>query len=71
MLGGCRVHILRRDFQFFQQSKFKTLYFFVSNSKRLEGYTQRVRYARHVKDFFKTGQLQGFTSKEPGTTLIH
>ena len=27
--------------------------------------------ARHSKDFFKTGPLQGFTSKEPGTSLIH
>jgi hypothetical protein len=24
-----------------------------------------------VKDFFKTGPLQGFTSKEPETSLIH
>jgi hypothetical protein len=34
MLGGCRVHILRRDFQFFQQPKFRTLQLFVLNSKR-------------------------------------
>jgi hypothetical protein len=40
MLGGCRVQILRRDFQFFQQSKFKILQLFVPNNKRLRGYTQ-------------------------------
>jgi hypothetical protein len=26
---------------------------------------------RHSKDFFKIGPLQDFTSKEPGTSLIH
>jgi hypothetical protein len=26
--------------------------------------------ARHSKDFFKTGPLQDFTSKEPGPNLI-
>jgi hypothetical protein len=26
--------------------------------------------ARHSKDFFKTGPLQGFTSKEPEPSLI-
>jgi hypothetical protein len=35
MLKGCRVQILRRVFQFFQQSKFKTLQLFVPNRKRL------------------------------------
>jgi hypothetical protein len=36
MLGGCRVHILGRVFQFFQ-SKFKTLQLFIPNSKKLGG----------------------------------
>jgi hypothetical protein len=36
-LGGCRVHILRKDFQIFQPRIFKTLQLFVPNSKRLRG----------------------------------
>jgi hypothetical protein len=39
-LRGCRVHILRKDFQVFQSEIFKTLQLFVLNSKRLGGYTQ-------------------------------
>jgi hypothetical protein len=39
-LGGCRVHILRRDFLVLWLIIFKTLQLFVPNSKRLGGNTQ-------------------------------
>jgi hypothetical protein len=70
MLRGCRVHILRRDFQFFQL-EFETLQLFVPNKQEARGlHSVSViflwKIARHLKDFFKTRPLQGFTSKEPG-----
>jgi hypothetical protein len=70
MLGGCRVHTLRRGFSSF--SKHKTLQLFVSNSKSLGGYTHWVHFflkksAHHSKDFFKIWSLQGFATKKPGT----
>jgi len=39
-LGGCRVHMLRRDFLVLWLRIFKILQLFVPNSKRLGGYTQ-------------------------------
>ena len=47
MLGGCN----RRDFQFFEQLRFKILQLFVLNSKRLGGYTQWVHF------FFKKAHI--------------
>jgi hypothetical protein len=68
-LGGCRIHILRRDFLVLQLKIFKTLQLFVSNSKRLGGYTQGV-HAHHSR-IFQEGPLQGFSLKEPGSSLFH
>jgi hypothetical protein len=73
-LGDCRVHILRRDFSVLRLRIFKTLQLFVPNSKRLRGYTQWVPFFSekvHVTQrSFQEGPLQGFSSKEPGSSLF-
>jgi hypothetical protein len=65
MLGGCRVHILRRDFQFFQQPKFKNLQLFVPNSKRLGAILSECTFS--LKNHTSLGRLlQGRT-----TSMLH
>ena len=52
MLKGCN----RKGFQSFEQLRFKTLQFFVPNSKRLGGYSQWVHF------FFKKAHITQKTS---------
>jgi hypothetical protein len=72
-LGGCKVHILRRDIQFFSSKDSRSSNFLLQIARGSGAILSECTFSlkKHItQGFFQERPLQGFSSKEPGPGLL-